>query len=338
MHRFVYLAIVVAMAAPACSSETSPDEATNDTTLTVYSGRSEDLIGPLIERFEERSGIEVAVRYGDSAELAATILEEADRSPASVFLAQDPASIGSVAIAGLLANLPETVLDQVPTNFSDREGRWVGVSGRARTVVYDTGSIGLDDLPETEDGFLAPAWAGRVGIAPTNGSFLAFVAAKILVDGEAATLAWLQGMKANASPTYPKNSTIVGAVADGRVDTGLVNHYYLLRLLAEDPDTAAANHFFLQPSAGALVMPSGVGILSRADEPDAAGQFVEFLLSVESQEYFAEETFEYPLVPGVEPFEGLPPLDSIPTPGIDLSNLAPMLDLATDLVAQAGLL
>ena len=123
----------------------------------------------------------------------------------------------------------------VPERFSDADGRWVGVSGRARTVVYDTTLVSAGSLPPTEDGFVDPRWAGRVGIAPTNGSFLAFVAAKILLDGEAATLAWLEGMEANGSPTFPKNSTIVGAVVDGQVETGLVNHYYLLRVLAEDP-------------------------------------------------------------------------------------------------------
>jgi len=333
VYRLTVLIILFAAALSACTPATG-----RDGSITIYSGRSEELIGPLMEQFEEASGIEVSVRYGDSAELAATILEEAERSPASVFLAQDPASLGSVALAGLFVSLPEDLLDRVPATYSDRDGLWIGVSGRARSVVYDPTATTPDDLPPTEDGLTDAGWTGRVGIAPTNGSFLSFVAAKILLDGEAATLAWLEGMKANGSPTFPKNSTIVSAVADGQVETGLVNHYYALRLLAEDPTASVANSFFPVACAGSLVMPSGAGILTGADAPAVAEEFIAFLLSVGAQEYFAQETFEYPLVPGIAPSGDLPPIDSIPTPAINLSDLAPMLDLATDLVSQAGLL
>ena len=333
MHQLTILLLACAIGAAACTGSSGTSDA-----ITVYSGRSEELIGPLIERFEDESGISVSVRYGDSAELTATILEEADRSPASVFLAQDPASLGTVALADLFAALPTKLLEQVPAQYSDQGGRWIGVSGRARSVVYDPAVVAPGDLPTTEDGLADPRWAGRVGIAPTNGSFLSFVSAKILLDGEAATLAWLEAMKANDSPTFPKNSTIVSAVADGQVETGLVNHYYALRLLAEDPTASVANSFFPVACAGSLVMPSGVGILASADAPASAEEFIAFLLSVEAQEYFAQETFEYPLVPGVAPSGDLPPIDSIPTLEINLSDLAPMLDLATDLVAEAGLL
>ena len=310
----------------------------NDDSLTVYSGRSEDLVQPLIDRFEEETGIDVTVRYAGSADLAATILEEGDGSPADVFYAQDPASLGTVALAGLFSPLPEQTIDVVPARFSDPDRLWVGVSGRARVVVYDSDTIDAAELPATEDDFAEPEWAGRLGIAPTNGSFLAFVAAKILIDGEEATRAWLDAIAANQSPTFPNNSSIVTAVNDGQVPTGLVNHYYLLRALAEDPGVPGVNYFFPEATAGSLVMPSGVGILADSESNEAATAFVEFLLSPAAQEYFATETFEYPLIDGVQANDQLPPLSSIATPDIDLSQLATTLDLATDLVAQAGLL
>ena len=330
MRRFGLIGLVVALAVSACSIGTD--------TLTVYSGRSEELIGPLIQQFEEESGIDVAVRYGGSTEIAATLLEEGARSRADVVFTQDPASIGAVALEGMLMRLPDGVLSRVPDRFSDTDGRWVGVSGRARTVVYDTTLLTPADLPATEDGLIGPEWRGMVGIAPANGSFLAFVAAKILLDGEEATLAWLEGMAANSSPAYSNNSSIVSAVADGQLDSGLVNHYYLLRRLKEQPQTSAANYFFPEPTAGSLVMPAGVGILSTTDNREAAEAFVTFLLSQRSQQYFASETFEYPLVPGVPANSALPPIGDVPTPGIDLSELATVLDRATDLVTQAGLL
>ncbi len=332
MKRLVVLALAVALTAAACSS------AGNGDALTLYSGRSEDLVQPLIDRFTAQTGIDVTVKYAGSADLAATLSEEGTGSPADVFFAQDPASLGTVALAGLLSPLPADILSRVPQRFADSQGRWVGTSGRARVVVYDTTAIDPGDLPATEDGFTDPEWRGRVGIAPTNGSFLAFVSAKILVDGEDATLRWLEGMADNASPTFPKNSAIVAAVNDGQIEAGLVNHYYLLRALAESPDLPGANHFFEVATPGSLVMPAGVGILASSDNQESARKFVEFLLDDASQSYFATETFEYPLVPGIPASELLPPLETVPTPDVDLSMLATVLDKATDLVARAGLL
>ena len=325
------LMVAFALTATACSSSNSDE-------LTVYSGRSEELIQPLIDRFEDETGIDVTVRYAGSSDLAATILEEGEASPADVFFAQDPASLGSVAMADLFRPLPDEIWSAVPGRFSDPDAMWVGTSGRARVVVYDSSTVTSSELPPTEDGFTDPVWRGRVGIAPTNGSFLAFVAAKIILDGSDATLSWLEGMAANQSPTFPKNSAIVTAVNGGQVETGLVNHYYLLRALAEDPDVPGRNSFFSVATAGSLVMPAGAGILASSQNDSAAEQFVSFLLSESSQRYFAEETFEYPLLPGIPADDRLPPIETIPTPALDLSLLATTLDEATDLVARAGLL
>ncbi len=296
------------------------------------------MVHPLIDRFVEETGIAVSVRYAGSADLAATILEEGDSSPADVFFAQDPASLGTIALAGLFTELPSAITTQVPARFSDTNNQWVGMSGRARVVVYDGSRVDPQDLPTTEDGFTDPEWAGRTGIAPTNGSFLAFVSAKILTDGEEATLAWLKGMAGNSAQTYPKNSPIVAAVNAGEIETGLVNHYYLLRALAESPDEAGRNFFFTVPTAGSLVMPAGAGILKSSGRQEAAQEFIQFMLSNGAQTFFANETFEYPLVPGVPANELLPPIATIPTPKIDLSDLATVLDLATDLVSEAGLI
>jgi iron(III) transport system substrate-binding protein len=332
VKRLVVLVLALALIAAACSTGSSGDG------LTVYSGRSEDLVQPLIDRFTEETGIEVTVKYAGSADLAATLTEEGSGSPADVFFAQDPASLGTVALAELLDPLPAELLSRVPARFSDSQGRWVGTSGRARVVVYDATIIDPGDLPATEDGFIEPQWRGRVGIAPTNGSFLAFVSAKILIDGRDETLRWLEGMADNASPTFPKNSAIVAAVNDGQIEAGLVNHYYLLRALQESPDLPGANHFFEIATPGSLVMPAGAAVLAASDNQESARKFIEFLLSDSSQTYFADETFEYPLVAGIAASELLPPLSSISTPDVDLSMLATVLDDATDLVAQAGLL
>jgi len=307
-----------------------------DDPLLIYSGRGEELVGPLIEEFRESSGLEVEVRYAGSTELAATLLEEGPSTEADVFFAQDPASLGLAT--PLMATLPSDVISAVPPRFRDRAQRWVGVSGRIRAVIYDRDQVQVSELPTGIDDLLNPRWTGMIGVAPTNGSFLAFVAAMILDRGEAATLQWLESLEALDPLDYPKNSPIVAAADNGEVGLGLVNHYYLLRLQAEGGGKRAANHFLSAGDPGSLVMPSGVGVLAESEQAEDAHSFIEFLLSETAQRYFAEQTYEYPLAAGVRPAASLPPIDSIPTPDIDLSDLHTALEKATDLVAQAGLL
>ncbi len=277
------------------------------------------------------------MRYASSTDLAATIREEGSNSPADVFWAQDPASLGAVAEAGLFAELPESLLAMVPARFSDSDGLWVGVSGRSRVVVYDSTRVAPEDLPESIDGFTDPVWRGRIGIAPTNASFLAMVAAMILERGEEATQEWLDGIAANEPQIFSGNAPIVAAIDDGTLEVGLVNHYYLLGLVADSGPSDARNHFFSTAGPGSLVMPAGAGILTTSDHPDAAA-FIEFLLAEDSQRYFVEETYEYAVLPGVSANESLPAIDTLAQPDIDLSDLATVLDRATDLIAAAGLL
>ena len=352
MKRLLTLLVILAMALSACgdgSEDTTADddassaaavdsEPLTDTggTLVIYSGRSEDLVAPVIERFTAETGIEVSVRYDDSTQLATTLLQEGETSEADVFFAQDPASLG--AASPLLAELDEATLERVPERFSADDGTWVGTSGRARVLIYDTETVSEDELPNNLEEIVDPRWSGRIAVAPTNGSFLAFVAAMIVSEGEDYTLDWLERLAALDPIDFPGNSPIVAATDAGEVGIGLVNHYYVYRLRAEGAGERAANHITSGGDASSLVMPAGAGILASTDQPDQARQFVEFLLSDESQEYFATETFEYPLVPGIDPVEGLQPLDSIRTPDIDLSDLSDQLERATDLVTEAGLL
>ena len=330
MHkRLIALAAATVMVVAACASEGGDAEGP----LTIYSGRSEELVQPLIDDFEEATGIEVEVRYAGSTDLAATLIQEGEATEADVFYAQDPASLGSAA--SMMAELPEDTLSQVDSRFADRDGRWVGTSGRVRTFIHNTGTS--IELPDSIDDVTDPRWAGHLGVAPTNGSFLAFVAAMILERGEEATLDWLEALEANDPQDFPGNSPIVAATDAGEVEAGLVNHYYVFRLRAEGAGENAENWFFPSGGVGNLVMPAGVGIIENSDMPESAQQFVEFLLSTEAQEYFATETFEYPLIDSVDPVDGLPRLSEINAPDIDLSALADLLDDATRLVTEAGL-
>ncbi len=289
--------------------------------LTVYSGRSESLVGPVIESFTEATGIEAQVKYADTAELAAILLEEGDRSPADVYFAQDAGAFGAVADAGLLARLPEALLELVPPAFSDVEGRWVGVSGRARTAALTTTEE--LQLPDSILAFTDPQWSGRIGWAPANGSFQAFVTALRVIEGEEAARAWLVGILANDPVAYPNNTAAVEGVAAGEVDVAFVNHYYLLQLMAENGDDyPVAQQFFGGGDPGSLVNVAGVGQLASTNQPEAAGAFIEYLLSDEAQTYFSESTYEYPLVAGIAADPRLPAIDSIGAPEVDLSALA----------------
>ena len=209
--------------------------------LTIYSGRGESLVGPLIEQFEEVSGITVRVRYAGTAELAAAILEEGSRSPADIFYAQDAGALAALAEADALSRLPDGVIEMVGAEFADVDGRWVATSGRARVLVYSPERV--PNPPDSVFDLVDEEWRGRVGWAPTNGSFQAFVTAMRQIHGEDVTEAWLRGMIANDVREFPGNSPQVQAVGDGEIDIGLVNHYYLFRFTAEEPDFAAANHF-----------------------------------------------------------------------------------------------
>ncbi|HET7846988.1 MAG TPA: extracellular solute-binding protein [Acidimicrobiia bacterium] len=322
------LVLVVSMALSACGSG-----AESDGPLVVYSGRSEELVAPLFADFTEETGIEVEVRYAGSSELAATLIAEGDETEADVFFAQDPASLG--AVADMMTVLDDETLGRIDPRFADQDGHWVGTSGRVRVVIRNTGSA--IPLPQTIDDMTDPEWAGQLGIAPTNASFLAFVAAMILERGEDGTRSWLEALAANDPVEFEGNSPIVEATDNGELEGGLVNHYYLLQLRAEGLGDNAENYFIPAGDVGSLVMPAGVGILSQTERPESAQQLVGFLLSDDAQRFFATDTFEYPLVDGIDPPEGVPPLSEINSPDIDLGELAGVLDLATQLVAEAGL-
>lgn len=304
-------------------SEAAPDPADDaEGPLVIYSGRGEDLIGEALQLFTESTGIEVEVRYGGTAELAATLLEEGDRSPADVYWAQDAGALGALQDAGLFADLSSSVLDRVDGKFRSTEGQWVGVTGRARTIVYNTDELSEAEVPDSVFDLTDPEWEGRVGWAPTNGSFQSFVTAMRDIHGDDVTRQWLQDMLANGVIEFPSNTPIVEAAGRGEVSVGLVNHYYLYRFLAEDPDFPAANKF-LSEDVGGLVNVAGIGILASSQRPAAAQAFAEWLLGQDAQEYFSgvREELEYPLAMDVEAAEDLPALESLNPPDIDLSNL-----------------
>ena len=289
-------------------------------TLTIYSGRSKSLVEPIIKKFEEKSGIQVEVSYGGTTQLAAALLTEGDKSPAALFWAQDAGALGAVSKKTMFEKLPESILTQVPSGFRDAEGFWVATSGRARVLAYSPERVKMEELPQSIFDLTQPMWKGRIGWAPTNASFQAFVTSLRVQVGEERTEEWLRGMKANDVKKYAKNTPIIEALAAGEIDLGLPNHYYLLRFKSKDSGFPVEQIFFKATDPGNLVNVAGIGLLKSRKNKDAALKFVEFLLSSKAQQYFTSDVFEYPAIDGVTPHANLLPLS-------ELLQLAPTFNL-----------
>jgi iron(III) transport system substrate-binding protein len=253
-----------------------------------------------------------------------------------VFLSQSPGATGFLAGKGRLGQLDAAVLDKVDQRFRNAEGRWVGISGRQRVLVYNSEQVSEADLPDSVLDLPADRFAGKVAVAPSNGSFQDFVTAMRQLEGEEATAAWLKAMAANEPRTYANNNAIVEAVSRGEVEMGLVNHYYNYRFQRESPGTPSRNHRFAGDDVGALVIPSTASVLAGTDKAEEATRFVQFLLSQESQRYFSDQTFEYPLVTGVPAAEGLPPLTSLRSPDYDVDTLGGGLQRTVELIRASG--
>jgi len=320
----------------ACGSEDKP----GDKTITVYSGRAEDLVKSVLEDFQRASGVTVNVRYGDTASMAAQLMEEGERSPADLFLAQDAGALGAVTKKGLFAPLPDEVLQKVPAAYRARGGEWVGVTGRSRVLAYNTAQVRVADLPASVLDLTDPRWAGKVGVAPTNGSFQAFVTALRVQHGDDTARQFLTGLKANGAQIRENNVQIVNDVADGKLAVGLVNHYYVFGVAKERGTTVdklpAQLYFFPDGDTGALVNVSGIGVLRKAATDPDTRALVDYLLGSAAQTHFAEQTYEYPLVAGVPTAPGLPELASLESPEIDLNDLDTLQE-TVQMIKDAGL-
>jgi len=322
----------------ACGSSGSNSDSTTptaDTRLTVYSGRSEELVKDLFTAFTTETGISVDARYGDSGEMAALLLTEGSSSPADVFFSQDAGALG--AVENLFAELPEQSLSNVDAQYSAASGKWVGVTGRVRVVVYNPSLAPTP--PTTIDGLLDPQWSGKIGFAPTNASWQSFVTALRILRGEEAAEKWLTAFAKNKPVAFEKNGAVRDAVNTGEVSLGLVNHYYLLEKIAAEGASAvtAKNQFMAAGDVGGLVNVAGAGILASAKHSGAAQKFIDFLQSETAAEYFRTKTWEYILTKGATQAEGIPAFADLKAPSIDLSDLK-SLDVTQELLQKVGLL
>ena len=306
-------------------------------TLTIYSGRGEALVAPLIAQFEAETGIETQVRYGSTSEMATLLMEEGAKTPADVFWAQDAGALGALApqFAALPASVNETVLEV----FRDPSDKWVATSGRTRVLVHSTERVQEADLPKSIADLADPKYKGRVAWAPTNGSFQAFVTAFRLTHGDEAAKSWLEAMKANDTQVFKNNGTQIESIANGEVDYGLVNNYYLGRYTAKDEKFPVDMTHFAAGDIGNLVLVAGAGVIDASDNKDAAQKFIDFLLSPAAQQYITLQGNEYPVRKGVIPQATLEPLATVEeiSPKVDVNTLGD-LEGTLALLRDVGLL
>ncbi len=306
--------------------------------LVIYSARSQVLVEPLLKDFTTQTGIEVEVRYDKSTQnLASRLMTEADKTPADLFFAQDSGYLGALAEKNLLSNLPEALLNQVATDHRDAKGKWVATSGRARVLVYDPSALKPADLPKSLKDLANAKWKGKLGWAPGNGSFQAHVSALRHLWGEEATAKWLKDIIALEPKTYPKNSPQVKGVSNGEIQIGWVNHYYLHKLKAANPELKAANYSFTAAQdAGNLMMLSGIGVISHSKKQETAHKLINFLLSEKSQKHFTNKIYEYPTRTGIKANEALPAISQLMSkvPQAHLTDVSGTLKMLRELKLQ----
>ena len=289
-------------------------------TITLYSGRSKSLVEPIIEQFEKDTGIEVIVSYANTTQLASKLITEGKKSPAALFWAQDAGALGAVSKKRLFEKLPKDILSKVPETFQHGDGLWVATSGRARVLAYSSDRLTTDKLPDSIFDLTKRNWKGKVGWAPLNASFQAFVTAMRGQVGDKRTEKWLRDMKKNGTIAYPKNTPIIEALAAGEIDLGLPNHYYLFRFKKSNSKCPVSQTFFKVKDPGNLVNVAGIGLLKNSKDQKTSLKLIEYLLSSKVQQYFVSEVFEYPVIDGVIPNPNLVPLD-------ELLNIVPKFDL-----------
>jgi iron(III) transport system substrate-binding protein len=335
-------AIAAALLAGGCGFDTGssgggPNEPETEG-ITLYSGRIPAAIGGAVDSYEADADRDVQVRYADTADLAATLIEEGDASPADAFFAQEPGAIAAVADAGVLARLPDDILERVPSRYRDPEGRWVGVTGRARILAYNRDAVRRSELPRSPFGLVAPRWQDRVGWSPASSSMQEYVTALRARYGDERTREWLEAMVANGAVDYPNNVTIRDAIASGEIELGLINHYYVAQAVAAEGDDYPVGVYFPPGGLGSLLLLTTVGVLESSDRKGEAFDFVRSLLSSPSQEFFTFSSKEYPLARGAAPDPSLSvPLAEIPSVEGELVDLDE-LQATIELMQEAGAL
>ena len=306
--------------------------------IVVYNAQHESLTKEWVAGFTEETGIPVTVRNGDDTEMGNQLVQEGAASPADVFLTENSPAMVLVDNAKLFAPVAPATLEQVDSAYRPAHGQWVGIAARSTVFVYNPSKLAEKDLPKSLMDLAGPAWKGRWAASPAGADFQAIVAAVLQQKGEAATLAWLKGMKENFT-AYRGNSSVLKAVNAGQVDSGVIYHYYAFVDQAKTGENSknTSLHYFKHQDPGAFVSISGGGVLKSSKHQDEAQAFLKYVTGKQGQEVLRTgKSFEYAVGKDAASNPKLVPLKDLDAPKVDASKLDSK--KAVELMTQAGLL
>lgn len=292
-RRLALTTAALALAGTACSSS-------DGETIRVYSGRHYDVEEAFL-RFSDETGISVEFLTGTDAELRERIAAEGDETQADVFVTVDAGNLAVAAQQGLFQPLDSPVLDDaIPAELRDPDDQWFALSLRARTVVYHPDRVAPDEIPDTYEALADPEWDGRLCLRNSSNVYQQSLVASLIAEhGEDEARRIVDGW-ADDAEILANDVLILESIADGLCDVGIANHYYLARLLEDDPAFPVKLHWVDQDGRGVHVNISGGGVTKYADDPDLAQRFLEWL-ATDGQSIFVDGNHEYPANPTVEP-------------------------------------
>ena len=279
--------------------------------LVVYSGRSEPLIQPVLDAFQAKyPDVEVLLKAGSNSELANALIEEQTNPQADVFITTELFTIQSLGQQGIFQPYRPSGADQLDKEFLGPDDTWVGLTRRARVIMYNRDLVAAEDLPTSIFELTDPKWKGKIAAAgSTNGSMQAQIAAMRQALGEAASEAWLQGLLDNEVTFFGGHTDVRKAVGAGEFALGLVNHYYYYLQQAEGSPVGIIFPDQGDGQMGLITNVTAAAVVKGGANSAAAQALIDFLISAEGQKLFAELNYEYPLLPGVALREGVQPLD-----------------------------
>ena len=310
----------------------------SDEDLVIYTARLHYGEEEVFRRFADERGYDLKLFGGTGSALVERLKAEGEDTEADLLITVDGANLQQALAEDLLQPVASAVVESsVPENLRDPEGRWAALTTRARTVMRSTERVPEDEAPATYAELGDPRYEGRLCLRTSDSVYnSSFVADQIAKDGRAATEEMLRAWMANDPTILGSDVDVLEAIEAGRCDVGLTNHYYLGRVLEEDPDFPVAPVWVNQRDRGVHVNLSGVGVIRHSDNVPVARELVEFLVSEEAQELFAETNSEFPANPDVRPAEHIADWRGFRVDPIDVTNDAGLQADAVELMNEVG--
>ncbi|WP_426415072.1 extracellular solute-binding protein [Aestuariirhabdus sp. LZHN29] len=274
-----------------------------DDELVVYSARNEHLIKPLFDAYTAKTGVEIKYVTDKAGPLLARLQAEGANTPADLLITVDAGNLWQAAEKGVLQSVESDVLEKnIPAHLRASDNQWVGLSVRARTLVYSTERVKPSDL-STYEALAEPEWKGRLCLRTSKKVYnQSLVATLIERHGEEKAEQIVKGWVANlATPVFSNDTKAMQAVAAGQCDVTIVNTYYFGRLEKKDPSIKLKLFFANQQTSGVHVNVSGAGVTKHAQNVKGAVKFLEWMSSSEAQNLIADGNMEYPANPNVKP-------------------------------------